>query len=350
MVIAALKPTVMATAKKMATGMKTAVTKKVMREAPVKKSSDMRLERVSDTADKLTASSSTDQAHCFTPLPPPPSGSSLPPPPLSLVNGMALKSGLPAPSPSPLLPSSGSPLPLLPLPPVNGMASRSGSLTASPPPLLPLSGSPLPPLPLPPINGMASRSVSSRIASQPAMPANEPDDAMLADLSLKVKDAASSNSKRSKDDRSGKQATSAKKTKKDMVVELGEPKGRKRRPEHEDGDDVEVTISQKATKKSRLSKPMSKSTSDNPLSEPMPNAAIKTPMVKEPPKLDLPEDAPKWAMNTIKMFKCQNIPERFLQLAETWIKFKTHKKNWEHTGKLSTVDHPKPIADWINCA
>ncbi|PBK81383.1 hypothetical protein ARMGADRAFT_1039320 [Armillaria gallica] len=172
---------------------------------------------------------------------------------------------------------------------------------------------------------------------------------MLVDLSLKVKDAASSNSKHLKDDCSGEQATSAKKTKKDVVVELGEPKGRKRRPEHEDGDDVEATVSWKATKKSRLSKPMSKSTSDNPLSKPMPNAAIKTPVVKEPLKLDLPEDAPKWAMNTIKMFKCQDVPERFLQLAETWIKFETREKNWEHTGKLSTVDRPKPIANWINC-
>ncbi len=70
---------------------------------------------------------------------------------------------------------------------------------------------------------------------------------MLVDLSLKVKDAASSNGKHSKDDHGGEQATSAKKTKKDMVVELGEPKGRKRRPEHGDGDDVEVTVSWKGT-------------------------------------------------------------------------------------------------------
>ncbi len=42
---------------------------------------------------------------------------------------------------------------------------------------------------------------------------------------------------------------------------------------------------------------MSKAASDNPLSEPMLNPAIKTPMVKEPLKLDLPEDAPKWAID-----------------------------------------------------
>ncbi|PBK81382.1 hypothetical protein ARMGADRAFT_1091281 [Armillaria gallica] len=89
-VTVAPKPTVTATAKKTATGTKTAVMKKVMREAPVKKSSDVRLECVSDTADKSTAGSSTDQACCSTPPPPPPSGSSPPPPPLPPVMGLRL--------------------------------------------------------------------------------------------------------------------------------------------------------------------------------------------------------------------------------------------------------------------
>ncbi len=86
---------------------------------------------------------------------------------------------------------------------------------------------------------------------------------MLVDLSLKAKDA-SSDGNHLKGDHGGEQATDATKTRKHVVVELGGPQGRKRRPEHGDGDNVEVTVSWKGTsasaniflaaKKSKLSK------------------------------------------------------------------------------------------------
>ncbi len=64
----------------------------------------------------------------------------------------------------------------------------------------------------------------------------------------------------------------------------------------------------------------------------------------------LPNNAPGWAISTINLFKQEKVPECLLLLVEKWIEFETHKKDWGHSGKLSAVDCPKPMADWINCA
>lgn len=70
--------------------------------------------------------------------------------------------------------------------------------------------------------------------------------------------------------------------------------------------------------------------------------------MKDPPKLDLPENALKWAVDAVKLFKHQEVLERFLWLVKKWYHFEVSEQNWGHGGKFGTVDRPKPVGDWIN--
>ncbi len=80
------------------------------------------------------------------------------------------------------------------------------------------------------------------------------------------------------------------------------------------------------------------------------STAMKTTNAGNPPQLVLPNNALGWAISTVNLFKQEKVPERLLCLVEKWIEFETHEKDWGHSGKLSVVEHPKPMADWINHA
>ncbi|PBK65754.1 hypothetical protein ARMSODRAFT_1022184 [Armillaria solidipes] len=65
-------------------------------------------------------------------------------------------------------------------------------------------------------------------------------------------------------------------------------------------------------------------------------------------KLELPPDAPKWAVNAIKLFQREEVSVSFLQLVEKWITFEVKEDSWDDGGRLSAMDCPRPITDWIN--
>ncbi|PBK83699.1 hypothetical protein ARMGADRAFT_1089139 [Armillaria gallica] len=223
----------------------------------------------------------------------------------------------------------------LPSPPTESRPSSSPSAPPSPPPAPPCPPPPSSPPPPPP---PANSPQSSRIASRPATP----DDTLDVMEFVTPEDGgdgtvtASKQGKRLKENDGRKESSGhARGSNKDTGKSSSTAKDKKRVAECGDDDTSGPGTSGRA-KRRKVSK--DKDTAATPSN------------TERPPRLDLPKDAPKWAVNAIKLFKQEDVPQQLLQLVETWINFETCKKNWLHTGKLSTMDRPKPVGNWINHA
>ncbi|PBK82050.1 hypothetical protein ARMGADRAFT_1038933 [Armillaria gallica] len=237
---------------------------------------------------------------------------------------------------------------LLPSPPTESRPSSPPSAPPSPPPALPCPPPPLSlPPPLPPYSPMGSLYQPSPPLSPAVFRANSPQSSRIAsrlatpDDTLDVMEfvtpedgedgtvMASKQGKHLKENNGRKESSGhARGSNKDTGESLSTAKDKKQVVECGDDDASGPDTSGRA-KRRKVSK--EKDTAATPSN------------TERPPQLDLPKDAPKWAVNAIKLFKWEDVPQWLLQLVKTWINFETHKKNWKHTGKLSAMDRPKPV-------
>ncbi|PBK59165.1 hypothetical protein ARMSODRAFT_1027662 [Armillaria solidipes] len=330
-------------------------TTKAAREAPVKKSSEVRLEKPATDASQPAAPSS-DLAKVSNPAAP--SNSPTPSPPTDPPQ-------LPSPSSQADLEPNAPPLPsMVPAGPAEGSNPTAPSPPTDPPqpagPTEASLGSPSSPPPLsPPLSPAVSRAgspQSSRIPSRPATP----DEGLDAARFVTPKDASDAEAEDPEPTRSVNTGTASKPTKQPKNTGDGEqqqggrtrrtnapttktssaPKGGKRGAEHGGDEEAGVSSSPRARKKRKV-------TGDRTVT---PEHAASSASAESSPQLVLPDDAPKWAISAVNLFKREDVPVCLLQLCEKWIEFETRESNWAHSGKLSAVDRPKPIGDWINRA